>query len=68
MWQRLMDTAHFGLAGIKKGDIITKVDGKEISKMIELREYIYSKTPGDMVEITVIDGEEKTLKVKLGRR
>ena len=52
----------------KEGDIIVSIDGIEIDKMIELREYIYSKKPGDEVTLKLIDGEEKDVKVILGRR
>lgn len=41
-------------AGIKVGDIITKVDNLEIDKMIELREYLYSKKPGDILNIEIL--------------
>lgn len=40
--------------GIKKGDIITKIDGKEINKMNELKEYIYTKNPGDEINLTIL--------------
>lgn len=39
---------------IKKGDIITKIDGKEINKMNELKEYIYTKNPGDEINLTIL--------------
>ena len=38
-------------AGIKEGDILLKIDDIELSKMSELRQYIYSKKPGDIVKI-----------------
>ena len=41
-------------SGIKKGDIITKIDGKEINKMNELKEYIYTKNPGDEISLTIL--------------
>ena len=41
-------------AGLKEGDIITKVDEKIINKMNELREYIYTKKPGDQVKLSVL--------------
>ena len=40
-------------SGILVGDIITKIDNVEINKMSELRKYIYSKNPGDIVKLTV---------------
>lgn len=54
--------------GLKVGDIIVSVDGYDINKMIELREYIYSKNPGDEITLHVIDGEEKEVVVKLGKK
>ena len=56
-----------GKTELKKGDIITKIDGIEINKMTELREYLYSKIPGDRVVLSVIDGESKEIEVILGR-
>lgn len=36
-------------AGINVGDIITQVDNHKFTKMMELREYLYSKNPGDKI-------------------
>ena len=38
-------------AGIREGCIISKVDGVEISSMMQLRTYIYSKSPGDTISV-----------------
>ena len=43
-------------SGIQVGDIITSIDGKTINNMIELKEYIYSKLPGDTVSINISRG------------
>jgi serine protease Do len=54
-------------AGLKKGDIITKVDGKKIANPSELAEAISAKKPNDEVEITYLrDGKEQKTKAKLG--
>ncbi len=37
---------------MKIGDIITKIDGNNINRMSELRNYIYRKKPGDKIQIT----------------
>lgn len=54
-------------AGLKEGDVITSIDGKKMSKMSELQEYLFSsKRPGDDVSITYLrDKAKKTTKVKL---
>lgn len=43
-------------SGIQTGDIITSIDGKSINNMIELREYIYTKSPGESVSIDISRG------------
>ena len=43
-------------SGIEKGDIITSIDGKVLNNMIELREYIYTKSPGDTISINISRG------------
>ncbi len=43
-------------SGIQKGDIITSIDNTPINNMIELREYIYTKSPGDTVSINISRG------------
>ncbi len=43
-------------SGIQVGDIITSIDGKTINNMIELKEYIYTKLPGDTVSINISRG------------
>lgn len=43
-------------SGIHEGCIITQVDGLDISTMLQLRTYIYSKNPGDTINVTHISG------------
>lgn len=43
-------------SGIQVGDIITSIDGKSINNMIELKEYIYTKLPGDTISVNVSRG------------
>ena len=54
---------------IKEGDIITTIDGNEINTMNELREYIYSKKPNDIVNIQIVRGKiNKTISVVLRQK
>ena len=46
-------------AGLKKGDVITAIDGKELTKMAELQEYLTNKRPGDKVTITYLRNKSK---------
>ena len=56
-------------AGIQKGDIITKVDGKEIKTMLNLRTAIYNYKIGDSLEISYLrDGLERTARATLSQR
>ena len=55
---------------IKKGDIITGIDGKQIKDDTDLRTYLYeSKKPGEMVTLKVIrDGKTQDINVKLKKQ
>ncbi len=54
-------------AGIKAGDVITKVDGKDVAGPRELARMIAHVTPEKSVELTIWrDGKSQTVKVDLG--
>nr|WP_241558964.1 trypsin-like peptidase domain-containing protein [Oceanobacillus halophilus] len=54
-------------AGLQQFDIITKIDGNEITSILELRKYLYSETTvGDEIEIEYIrDGDTQTTNLEL---
>ena len=53
-------------AELEKGDVITKIDDKEVSKMSELQEQIAQHKPGDKVKITYLRNKKaKTVTVTL---
>jgi len=53
-------------AGIKAGDIITKLDGRTIASSSDLQERIYRLRPGDKVKLTYKrDGKERDVTVTL---
>ena len=53
-------------AGIKEGDIITKINDKKVKSVAELQEQIARKAPGDNVSVTVMRNDsEKTFTVEL---
>ncbi|MCO5237090.1 MAG: trypsin-like peptidase domain-containing protein [Chitinophagaceae bacterium] len=59
-------TGAAAAAGIKKGDAITRVDGKTIDNNSQLSEQIATHKPGDRVAITFTrNKEEKTVNVVL---
>ena len=49
-------------AGLKTGDVIVSVDGKEVSKMAELQEILAQKRPGDKISITYLRDQKKATK------
>ncbi len=53
-------------AGIRKGDIITKIDGRTILSSSDLQERVYRLRPGDKVKLTYKrDGKEREVTVTL---
>ncbi len=53
------------LAGIKEGDVITKIGTSEIKEVYSYMEALAKITPGEELEVVFIrDGETKTVKVK----
>lgn len=56
-------------SGLKIGDIITKIDDLELTKMCDLRCYIYTKKPGDEVTLTINRNQkEQQIKIVLGQK
>lgn len=53
-------------AGLKQFDVITKIDGNEVTSILELRKYLYSKNVGDKVKLEYVrDGEFHKTDLKL---
>ena len=53
-------------SSLKIGDIILKVDDLELGKMCDLRNYIYSKYPGDEVSLTIYrNNKQMEIRAKL---
>jgi len=54
-------------AGMKRGDLITAVNGKKIEDSTSLRNLVASMAPGTKTDIRIVrDGKEQTLAVTLG--
>lgn len=53
-------------AGLRKGDIVTKLDGRVITSSADLQERVYRLRPGDKVKLTYKrDGKEREVTVTL---
>ena len=56
-------------AGLKKGDVIVKMEGQPLDSDAQMREIIGRRRPGDIVNVTVNrDGTEHDFKVELRNR
>ena len=54
---------------LKKGDVINKIDGVSVSTINDLKEYIYSKSPGDKVNVEITRNKSnEELSVVLGKK
>ena len=54
---------------LKEGDIIISIDEKELNTMNDLREYIYTKKPNDVVTLQVSRGRvNKTISITLRKK
>lgn len=55
-------------AGLQQGDVIIRLENKQIFSQSQLRNEVASRLPDTTVKLTVIrDGRERTIDVKLGR-
>lgn len=55
--------------GIKSGDVLVKTDGKVFRSLGELSDYIASRTPGDVMALTIgREGRLMDVRVTLGER
>ncbi|MBI1823761.1 MAG: Do family serine endopeptidase [Nitrospirae bacterium] len=56
-------------AGVQPGDIITRIDGREITSTSTLSRIVASITPGKKIELAILrDGKAKNLPIILGER
>jgi len=51
---KVVDDGAAADADLQEGDVITAVDGKQVTKMAELQEYLAGKRPGDKVKVTYL--------------
>ena len=53
-------------AGLKKGDVITRVNGEKVTNMATMQEAMAKCSPGDVVDLTFVrEGKTETRKVTL---
>lgn len=67
--EEVVDKGAAEAAGLKKGDVIVKMEGQMLDSDAQMREIIGRRRPGDIVTITVNrDGTERDFKVELRNR
>lgn len=54
----LDESANAYEEGLRNGDVITKIDNKDVRKFSDLTSYIATKNPGDLVELTFVRKNE----------
>jgi C-terminal processing protease CtpA/Prc len=65
----IIDDSPADEAGIRRGDVIVKIDDTEIESSRDLTDLVEDHKPGDEVEVTILrDGEEKSYAVELDSR
>jgi len=66
---KVLEDGPAARAGIKTGDIILEMEGKEIPDKETFKAMLAEKATGDKIVMLVLrDDEEKTIEVKLGKR
>lgn len=56
------------LAGLEKGDVITKIGNYEVTSVAKLKYYLYKYSPGEKIEITYVrNGKTKNTEIELGK-
>ena len=54
---------------LQKGDIINSIDGVTLSTMNDLKEYVYTRKPGDSILLNVSRGKiSKQISITLGKK
>lgn len=55
--------------GLKEGDIITKIDDKILSTINDLKQYVFTKKPGDIVTLSIDNGRyTKEIQIELDKK
>ncbi len=61
---KVLDGSGADKAGLEIGNIITKVNGKEVTNLSDIRDVLYSKSKGDKITLTIAYANRKTYSEK----
>ncbi len=66
--QRVLAGSPAEKAGVKNGDVVMKLDGKEVTDLQTFIQEVGAHKPGDMITLTVHrDGKDEDIKVTVGK-
>ncbi len=69
MIQRVVENGSASAEDIREGDVLLKIDGREVNQPNQLQSYVGSKRAGDVVKLLLFrNGKEITRNVKLKAR
>lgn len=64
-----VEKVNYNNSEIKKGDLISKIDEQSICTINDLKQYIYTKEPGDSVTLEILRNKiKKEITVTLGKK
>ena len=61
---KVLDGSGADKAGLEIGNIITKVNGKEVTSLTDIRDVLYSKSKGDKITLTIAYANRKSYSEK----
>ena len=66
---KIVKNGPASFSDLKEGDLICTIDGKGLSTINDLREFIYSKKPGDEVQLEILRNDnKKNIGIILGKK
>ncbi len=67
--KRVAENSPAAKAGLREGDVILKIDGKEISDASELRYILFDYSPNDKITVEIVRNKKrKKIEIILGKR
>ena len=66
---KVVENTAAKMAGLKEHDIILSIDSYKLTRMCELRQYVYTKKPKDKVILKILrDNREMELQAELKKK
>ena len=66
---KVVENTAAKMAGVKENDIILSIDSCKLTRMCELRQYVYTKKPKDRVTLKILrDNREIELLAELKKK